>query len=734
MPKQKRKKKNKTPVPSGSSISVENSTMGDDPGKQISDLIAGLNQIVQTPHKYVPPTGIPFQPFKKGAESFTTYLQRLDNYCSLNDTPEDKKILVLLNCLSPEDYELLVRLTLPKSPKEKTFQELVKLLTEQKDPPPNVIVERYRFGQCVQLEGDNIATYKANLKQASRFCDFNCPECKKNILDMHLLTQFIRGLKDNDIREKLLLEKDLTFEKAVAFAVTIESTKTDSSSMTAGASAPAELSHINQLRTSRKSVPKQNKPTTANSISPNESVPRNSERPKCTHCGWKNHKAIDCKYKDSICKICSKKGHIAPICPQNSKDTTRPAKSVKQLNDEEDSSSCDEMNIYQLQTKSDTRDEIIIHVEVESVSVPMEVDTGARSTVISLRNFKRYLPHISLGPTSRSVKCYFGLIRKLAGVACVSTTFNGISIEQTLYVAEDDVSTVIGRKWLRKFKVIRGDSINLNSTSVKLLKEIDELTDKHRRRLAETLSKRAFLFDGKYGKATKVKCSHPLPSDTRPVYLKARQLPFAINDMVTEEIRSLEKEGIFTQIQHPTWGTPIVPIIKGNRVRICGDYKSTLNHFLPDDVYPIPTVEEILAKLNGGKFFCKLDIFRAYLHLPVDEETAKLQTITTHLGTFRVNRLMFGTKNAPSIWQRYIDQLLGHLDGVTVFFDDIKIQGANPDELLDRLDTVLQILEENGLKLNREKWLYSPWVSHTHPQVSAIKGFRAITFWTSWSC
>lgn len=60
-------------------------------------------------------------------------------------------------------------------------------------------------------------------------------------------------------------------------------------------------------------------------------------------------------------------------------------------------------------------------------------------------------------------------------------------------------------------------------------------------------------------------------------------------------------------------------------------------------------------------------------------------------------------KNAPSIWQRYIDQLLGRLDGVVVFFDNIKFQGSSPEELLNRLEVVLKILREDGLRLNKDK-------------------------------
>lgn len=80
-------------------------------------------------------------------------------------------------------------------------------------------------------------------------------------------------------------------------------------------------------------------------------------------------------------------------------------------------------------------------------------------------------------------------------------------------------------------------------------------------------------------------------------------------------------------------------------------------------------------KLDGGQYFCTLDNNKAYLHLEVDESTAMLQALSTHKGTYKVNRLMFGIKVVPNKWQRFMDNVLNDLPGVTCFFDVIQIQG-----------------------------------------------------------
>jgi hypothetical protein len=107
--------------------------------------------------------------------------------------------------------------------------------------------------------------------------------------------------------------------------------------------------------------------------------------------------------------------------------------------------------------------------------------------------------------------------------------------------------------------------------------------------------------------------------------------------------------------------------------------------------------------MSGGQYFCTLDISNAYLHMVMDDASSEMQTLSTHKGLYKVNRLMFGVKTAPSIWQRFMDSTLQGIEGVQCFFDDILVQGATYDETLARLRTVLQVLRSKNLRLNKEK-------------------------------
>ena len=184
-------------------------------------------------------------------------------------------------------------------------------------------------------------------------------------------------------------------------------------------------------------------------------------------------------------------------------------------------------------------------------------------------------------------------------------------------------------------------------------------------------------------------------------------MPFSLKPLVEDELKKLEGEGIISPVQYSKWAAPIVPLVKSNgRVRICGDFKVTVNQVIEADSYPLPRVEELFAALAGGKYFSKLDMSQAYLQLELEEESQPYVTINTHKGLFRYHRLPFGVSAAPGIFQRCMESLLNNCKGVSVFIDDILVTGATVEEHLLNLQEVLERLQEANLKLNKAKCFF----------------------------
>ncbi len=69
------------------------------------------------------------------------------------------------------------------------------------------------------------------------------------------------------------------------------------------------------------------------------------------------------------------------------------------------------------------------------------------------------------------------------------------------------------------------------------------------------------------------------------------------------------------------WAVPIVPVVKTDgSVRLCGDYKVTVNQIAKLDKYPIPRIDDLFSSLEGGKTFSKLDLAHAYQQIPLDND------------------------------------------------------------------------------------------------------------------
>ncbi len=88
--------------------------------------------------------------------------------------------------------------------------------------------------------------------------------------------------------------------------------------------------------------------------------------------------------------------------------------------------------------------------------------------------------------------------------------------------------------------------------------------------------------------------------------MKARQVPYVLQERVNEEIDRMEKNGVLIKVDHSDWATPIVPVVKSDSsVRICGDFKSTVNPVLNINKYPLHKIEDLFATLAGRRSFLK---------------------------------------------------------------------------------------------------------------------------------
>ena len=189
-----------------------------------------------------------------------------------------------------------------------------------------------------------------------------------------------------------------------------------------------------------------------------------------------------------------------------------------------------------------------------------------------------------------------------------------------------------------------------------------------------------------------------------PKFHKSRPVPHAIKGAIEQELDRLENMGVLEKVRFSNWAAPIVPVVKPDGgVRICGDYKVTVNSTLEVDQHPLPNPEELFVALSGGEKFTKLDLSRAYQQILLEENSREFVTINTHKGLYRPTRLPFGVSSASAIFQSKIEQVLQAIPMVVCRVDDILISGKNDQEHISNLNEVLTRLKNAGLRLKLSK-------------------------------
>ncbi|XP_028656990.1 uncharacterized protein K02A2.6-like [Erpetoichthys calabaricus] len=335
--------------------------------------------------------------------------------------------------------------------------------------------------------------------------------------------------------------------------------------------------------------------------------------------------------------------------------------------------------------------------KVEGVTLKMELDTGSALSIISEKDYKEKFPNVKLKGTSVILKTYTGEKIAPIGKLKVTVVYESQRHLLDLYVLSRGGVPLFGREWLK--------SIQLNWQSIKEMHFTSGLSIfPKQEKLNSLLVHYAQVFQEGIGTLKHIKAHIAVEEDAQPKFHKARPVPYAIRPKVEAELKRLEGQGVLSKVNWSEWATPIVPVIKKNgAVRICGDFKVTLNPVLHVDQYPLPRIEDIFASLAGGENFSKIDLSQAYLQMELEESSKKYLTINTHKGLFRYNRLVFGVSSAPAMWQRAMDQVLQGIPGTQCYLDDIIVTGTDNSAHLTNLEAVLTRLLEFGLKANKSK-------------------------------
>ena len=304
-------------------------------------------------------------------------------------------------------------------------------------------------------------------------------------------------------------------------------------------------------------------------------------------------------------------------------------------------------------------------------------------------------PKATVKPTNKTLVSYSQ--HRITPVGCVSlpARYKGRAVHVKFHVIENRQKPILSGKVCQVLNLIQHVH-KLDTSLQELLKQLPELEHA------------SGAMPGTY--------SIKIDPTAKPVVQGPRRQPAALLPKVKEKLKEMEKEGHLAKVTQPTdWVNSMVVSNRGNKIRICLDH-SDLNKAVKREHYPIPTVEEIVAKIPDAKYFTVLGAKSGYLQMKLVYESSLLTTMNTPLGRYRWLKLPFGIKSAPEMYQRAMDDMLEGIDHAHAVMDDILIAGrdiAHHDAILNE---VLDRAKGHNLKLNFDKVKVRkqevPYVSH----------------------
>ena len=250
-----------------------------------------------------------------------------------------------------------------------------------------------------------------------------------------------------------------------------------------------------------------------------------------------------------------------------------------------------------------------------------------------------------------------------------------------------------------RLTVVADDFSDDECKSLKLLGECDGF---NKEELEEVLGQ----FDQVFSESPGLTDVCELQIDTgeaRTIALPPYHIPEKMREGVRDEVGKMLKEEIIEENRGP-WSAPVVPVPKPNgSVRVCIDYRR-LNEVTVGDPYYMATLDDILERVGASCVLSKLDLAKGYYQIPVARDSIEKTAFSTPFWKYAFNRMPFGLKNAPAIFQRAMEVVLREqYEHAAPYIDDILVFCMSWEGHVNHLKGILSALDQRGLKVKREK-------------------------------
>ncbi|KAJ8038504.1 hypothetical protein HOLleu_15949 [Holothuria leucospilota] len=615
------------------------------------------------------------------SKAWTKFHQNFTNFelaTGIKEKGDAIRIATLLSVIGQEAVDTFNTFIFPTGDETK-FEKVLEKFENHCKGKKNTTYERYMFNCRNQQAGENIDSFVTALKALAESCEFG------ELKDSLILDRVILGISDRQLKQQLLRTEVLTLDKAIGIIRTAAAASAQLDHMTSESSEVHALSKHSQNRSGK---PKYTHVNTPKHPTGSSSRNKSSKKGICRNCGGAFPHDGDCPAKGKRCNFCKKLNHFSKVCRSRLKSEPEQANTIQQNqieNPDSDSEYTFEVNPSGSRAKRPN-----INIDVAGTNIPAVIDTGATVNVMSEDTYQTLqvtpvLQHETINIYAYGSKKPLTVIGKFNA----DTTYKDNTVNSEFYVAKGVSDTLVSFTTAEALSLVR---ICYNvSTGTSLNKILDEYSDR---------------FEG-IGKLADATCKLHVNSDVTPVSQPHRRVPFKVRKKVEAELKRLKSLDIIEPVKDtPTpWVSPIRVVTKPtrpNEIRLCVDMRAP-NKAIQRERHVTPTIDDIIANLNGATIFSKLDLNNGYHQIELDKDSRYLTVFSTHAGLFQFKRLNFGVNSGAEQFQNLIQSALAGLPGVINISDDILIYATGQEEMYNRLAACMQRLREKNLTLNKDK-------------------------------
>ena len=355
-------------------------------------------------------------------------------------------------------------------------------------------------------------------------------------------------------------------------------------------------------------------------------------------------------------------------------------------------------------------------VVINGAPVVALVDTGADVNVMSKKEAR--LIGIKWKKCKIKLRPYGSKPIKVCGMYTGMVKFDENIVEADIFIVRNSLETLLSGITAEELGIVSFHGVNVvhqdddddNDDDDEEEEPVEEnYPETDNPRIQEILLKRSKRFFNRIGKCKSKKIILHAKDDPRCAaghIQPERSLPFHLRKKFDATVDKLIQEGVFEEHEGPAEyiSNPVL-VPNDDKLRVTVDYRNVNKHLLNTHC-PIPKVDDLRATMNGCKYFSKLDLRQAFFQFELTEESKKYTVFYASGRFLRNNRLSQGLLPASSELNKVLKQLLGHIPELHMIHDDILIATKTEEEQYAVLDTVLELLEEEGLTLNGDKCIF----------------------------